>query len=256
MRTILLLSLLLLVSCAPYRVRHDLAYGTGARQTYDYYEPRVDVAGSPRPVLLVVHGGGYVSGDKAWAEAVAERFCPAGYVVVAINYTLADGIPGSTWPAQLRDAQVALEYVRTAGWMRVRRPVVGFGVSAGAHLVAALHLQGDLPRAVLASGPWDFVNASSAQLDGTLRALLGLWSTSPIPPQDRAALSPVNWAHPSGDVLLIHARRDPLTVYQHATSFRAALVAAGARVELVTINSSSHGSAWKDAVLRTLGWLK
>lgn len=254
-RIFILALLLTLAGCTPYRVQHDLAYGPGARQTYDYYEPKVDVAGNPRPALLVIHGGGYVNGDKAWAEKVAEKFCPWGYVVVAINYTLA---PDGTWPVQLDDAKAALTHLRSpaTGWMHIRRPIAGFGVSAGAHLVAALHLQGDLSFAVGASGPWDFVNISNPQLDGTLRALLGLPDGVPIPFTVREDLSPVSWVAPAADMLLIHARRDPLTVYEHAQRFEAALQGVGAEVKLVTVDSSSHGSAWKDAVWATRRWLR
>lgn len=254
---IVLLILLLLAGCTPYRVTHQLPYGPGARQTYDFYEPRVDVAGTPRPVLLAIHGGGYVSGDKSWAEDVAERFCGWGYVVVAINYTLAGG-PGGVWPVQLNDAQAALDHIRSPGssWMRIREPVVGFGVSAGAHLAAALHILRDLPFAIGASGPWDFLAASNAQLDEPLRALLGLPAGAPISDAARADMSPVSWVTPHTNMLLIHAKRDPLTRYEHATRMEESIQMAGGKVELVTIDSDSHGGAWKDATGAMRRWLR
>lgn len=253
-----LLLLVLAAGCTPYRATHNLAYGPGARQTFDYYEPRLDVAGNPRPTLLVAHGGGYVGGDKAWADTVAEKYCPLGYVVVAINYTLADGTSGNAWPAQLNDAKAALAFLQGpgAGWMRIKDPVAGFGVSAGAHLMAALHLQGDLPFAVCAAGPYDFVNVPSPQLDDSLRALLGLSPGDPIPAAGRVVLSPVSWAVPGADMLLIHAKNDPLIPYEMASRMEETLQMAGAKVKLVTIDSSSHGSVWSDAIWATWRWLR
>jgi acetyl esterase/lipase len=255
----LLLLLLIAPGCTPYRVTHNLAYGPGARQTFDFYEPRVNLEGSPRPVLLVAHGGGYVGGDKAWAESVAEKYCLWGYAIMAINYTLADGSPGgTTWPRQLDDARAALAYLQgsDADWMNIRQPVAGLGVSAGAHLIAALHLQGSLPFAVCVSGPYDFINVSSPQLDESLRALLGLAPGEHIPDADRENLSPVSWVVPPADMLLIHDKRDPLTVYEHASRMEETIQMTGGQVKLLTIDSSSHGSVWSDATWATRRWLR
>ena len=253
-----LLALLLITGCTPYRVTHNLPYGPGANQIFDCYEPLVNLDGNPRPALLVVHGGGYIGGDKDWADSVADKYCPFGYVIMAINYTLADGTAGNAWPHQLDDAKAALAYLQgpSAGWMKIRQPIAGLGVSAGAHLVAALHLQGDLPFAVCVSGPYDFVNVPMHPLDDVLRALLGISPGDPIPPQARADISPVSWVVPGADVLMIHATYDLITPYEHATRFEAALQGVGAKSELITVDSDSHGSVWSDAVWATRDWLR
>jgi len=208
-------------------------------------------------VLLVAHGGGYVGGDKSWAKSVAKKYCLLGYAIMAINYTLADGSASAAWPRQLADAKAALAYLQgpDASWMRIKQPVAGLGVSAGAHLVAALHLQGDLPFAVCAAGPYALADVQTPQLDGSIRALLGLATDAPIPMAGRVLLSPNSWAVPGADMLLIHARGDPVAVYEHATRFEETLQMAGAQVKLVTIESDSHGSVWSDAVWTTQRWL-
>lgn len=251
----IILLILLLSGCAqspPYKVQYNLTYGPGSSQTYDFYDPKSNTDG-PRPALLVIHGGGYVGGDKAWAKKVANEFCPRGYVVVAINYTLA---PEGTWPLQLDEAQAALNHMRTSPWMNIREPIAGFGVSAGAHLVAALHLQRDLPLAIGASGPWDLENVSNAALDASIRALLGLPPDIPLTPGDRAVLSATRWVNPKGDMLLIHAKKDTLTVFLHAINFESALRSAGASVLLLAIDDDSHGSAWKYGIWEMDQWLK
>lgn len=257
---VLFLLLIAVAGCTPYRATHNLAYGPGAQQTFDFYEPRVNVAGTPRPALLVVHGGGYVGGDKEWADNVAKKYCPLGFVVMAINYTLADGTAARAWPHQLDDAKAALAYLQgpSGSWMGVRQPVAGLGVSAGAHLVAALHLQGDLPFAVCAAGPYDFASVPNptTALDDALRALLGLAPGAMIPPASLEAISPVSWVTPGADMLLIHAKHDPVVPYEHASRMEETLQMAGAKAKLITIGSDSHGSVWSDAVWETWRWLR
>jgi acetyl esterase/lipase len=253
----LLLVTLLLAGCTPYHATRNLPYGPDANQIYDFYEPRCDVAGDPRPALLVVHGGGYTGGDKSWGEDVAEDFCPLGYVVVSINYTLANNTPANAWPQQLTDATAALDYMLdNAAAMKIKPEIAGLGVSAGAHLVAALHLQEDLPLAICAAGPYDFENVTDPGTDDVLCALLGRPPGSPITPAEKALLSPVNWVTPSADVMLIHAKYDPIASYSHSTLFKAALEGVGAAVERVTLDNNSHGGVWKDAIIDMLRWLR
>lgn len=246
--------LLVLTSCAPYTVREHVPYGPGAQRTYDLYEPVADVQGERRPALLVFHGGGYVGGDKRWGESVARKLCALGWVVASANYSLA---PGSLWSSQLADAQACLDHLRARrGELRIKGPWIALGSSAGAHLAMALHLRGDLAAAVGVSGPYDLEHATNQSLDASLRALLGIEPQDPIPLRDRRALSPVNWARPGADVLLVHGKRDPLTTFEHALRMEAAVQAQPAsRVKLVAVDSSSHGSVWSDALPEIVLWL-
>lgn len=65
-------------------VLRDLSYGEGYRNTYDLYLPANP---SPKALMLFIHGGSWISGEKmdmAWA---AERYAKEGYVTASINYT-------------------------------------------------------------------------------------------------------------------------------------------------------------------------
>ncbi|MBO5893240.1 MAG: alpha/beta hydrolase [Alistipes sp.] len=65
-------------------VLKDLSYGEGYRNTYDLYLPANN---SPKALMLFIHGGSWISGQKedmAWA---AERYAKEGYVTASINYT-------------------------------------------------------------------------------------------------------------------------------------------------------------------------
>ncbi|MFG3756192.1 hypothetical protein ACGE32_28090, partial [Klebsiella pneumoniae] len=45
------------------RIERDIKYGSAERHRLDVFTPET-VGGGPRPVLIFVHGGGFVAGDK------------------------------------------------------------------------------------------------------------------------------------------------------------------------------------------------
>ena len=92
----------------PFEVQQDIAYGPLERQVLDLYLPNDDGKGL-RPAVVVIHGGGWRSGNKQQLRLLAERFAARGYVATAINYRLA---PQWHYPAQLDDCQRAVRWLR------------------------------------------------------------------------------------------------------------------------------------------------
>jgi acetyl esterase/lipase len=92
----------------------------------------------PSPVVLWVHGGGFVFGtpqaDHARCSAYADE---VGAVIVSVDYRLA---PEAPFPAALDDFDAALRWVRaSAGELEVDpESLILAGASAGAGLVASL----------------------------------------------------------------------------------------------------------------------
>ncbi|HEY5351938.1 MAG TPA: alpha/beta hydrolase [Streptosporangiaceae bacterium] len=56
----------------------------------------------PRPVILWVHGGGFISSSSATVRDYAILLAHAGYTVASLDYTLA---PGSRYPVPVRQGQ-------------------------------------------------------------------------------------------------------------------------------------------------------
>lgn len=112
----------------------DVAYGTHERQKLDFWRAE---STRPTPLVFHIHGGGWVTGDKARVAGL-ERYLAAGISVVSINYRyvtqaiLAGVTPPVEWP--LHDAARALQFVRSqaAAWHIDPVRIGATGGSAGA----------------------------------------------------------------------------------------------------------------------------
>jgi acetyl esterase/lipase len=128
------------------RVSDELSAGVIACENVEYARPgaatlRLDVyrpAGEgPFPAVLIVHGGGWESGDRLMERPLAKRLATLGYVAVPVDYRL--GLEGR-FPAALDDLKTAVRWLRThADDHRIeRRRIAAVGGSAGGHLAALL----------------------------------------------------------------------------------------------------------------------
>jgi len=138
---------------ADIRRLDDLPYGPDARQRMDVFLP---AAPQRAPVLLMVHGGAWMVGDKSMSRVIDAKVAhwvgERGYIVVSINYRM---VPDVDVQAQARDVARALAAVqaRAGEWGGDASRVVLMGHSAGAHLVALL--SADPTRAAAeGAGPW------------------------------------------------------------------------------------------------------
>ncbi len=113
----------------------NVAYGKHERQVLDFWQAKSD---TPTPMVLLIHGGGWVNGDKSGYRNGVKRYLDAGVSVVAINYRMvtqadAAGIkPPVQWP--LEDAARALQFVRSKAkeWNLDKTRIGATGGSAGA----------------------------------------------------------------------------------------------------------------------------
>ena len=149
---------------AGVRVERDLAYGPAAAQRLDVYIPE---GAKNAPILVVVHGGAWMLGDKGNSGVVANKakhWLPRGYIVVSPNYRMAR--PPNPLE-QTEDVGRALAFVQAnaASWGGDGTRIVLMGHSSGAHLVTLLAAA---PAVVARSGakPWlGTVSLDSAALD-------------------------------------------------------------------------------------------
>ncbi|HET6810198.1 MAG TPA: alpha/beta hydrolase [Acidimicrobiales bacterium] len=127
------------------KLRNVDYWGDGRRaHRLDIYRPREDCRDAP--VLVYIHGGGWVIGDKREQGLPMMLYLAAqGWVCVTINYRLS---PRATWPDHLVDCKRAVAWVREniAGYGGNPGFVAVSGGSAGGHLAAMVGLTPGLDR--------------------------------------------------------------------------------------------------------------
>jgi len=140
-----------------------VAYGPHHLQQMDFY-PAAPQDSGPRPLIVFVHGGAWVGGDKSDSTGAAKirHYTEAGYHLASINYRL---LPEVDIEDQARDVAAAIgALVANAGPMDIDpQRVVLMGHSAGAHLAA---LVGTDPDYLDANGRWPGDIAGVILLDG------------------------------------------------------------------------------------------
>ncbi len=171
---------------APAPTLSNVPYGKHPRQVLDFYQAK---AGQPAPVLFFIHGGGWMTGDKANPDFLA-KCLENGIAVVSINYRfIPDAAAEKIAPpvkACLDDAARALQFVRSkAGeWHIDRERIGGCGGSAGGCTALWLAFHRDLAEPASA----DPVARESTRL----RCVLAFVPQTTLDPQQMQAWTPNN----------------------------------------------------------------
>lgn len=110
----------------------DLPYGSHPQQRLDVYRP-LEAAGR-LPVIISVHGGGWVYGDKELYQYYTMSLAQRGFATVNFSYRLA---PESKHPAQLEDVNSVFIWARDHAdeYGLDTDRLFAVGDSAGAHLL-------------------------------------------------------------------------------------------------------------------------
>ncbi|WP_341963226.1 alpha/beta hydrolase [Planococcus maritimus] len=120
---------------AHVEVVKDVRYHTSDNAFLDFYYPK-DATG-PLPVILWIHGGGFIGGSKDSRQDYGMTLANAGYLVANINYALA---PTQLYPGPVIQANEALSFLNgTASQYGgdMERIFIG-GDSAGAQIASQL----------------------------------------------------------------------------------------------------------------------
>jgi acetyl esterase len=213
----------------------------------------------PRPVLLWLHGGGFIGGDLRDIEYATSGIAAAGNViVVSLNYRLA---PEHPYPAGLHDVRDALDWIRDhqAELNGDGRIAVG-GQSAGAALAAGACLLArdegrPLPDRQILCYPCldvDQDTESYRLFDGTFLSIApGRWSSAQYFPTGElpATAVPLRAETLEGlpTALILAAGRDPLR--DDARNYAARLQEYGVPVRLVEYADTMHAFLNFPAVL-------
>ncbi len=232
------------------RVTKNIAYdpaGTDSLTALDVYPPRL---GRHHPVVIFIHGGSYVGGDKSTeVGAKPKAFAGEGYVFVAINYRLS---PAVRHPTPIQDVAKAIAWVRhnigRYGGDSTRLFVLGH--SSGASMAALIATN---ERYLKAEG-LDLSSLSGAiLLDGTAYDIPRRFSEDSVEAHRLLAIfgdDPAAWEDGSA---LYHCEKDkgipPFLIFfltaragstQQSQALASALATAGVKVEIKPIQTVGH----------------
>ncbi|HYL50607.1 MAG TPA: alpha/beta hydrolase [Acidimicrobiia bacterium] len=205
------------------------------RHRLDVY--RSSEASEGAPVLLQIHGGGWMIGNKdQQGLPLMYHLAARGWVCVAINYRLS---PRGTWPDHLVDCKRALAWIRThiAEYGGDPGYVVVTGGSAGGHLTAMMGLTANDPqyqpgfedvdtsvRAMIPFyGVYDWTGTAAQRRDEGLRDILQKHIVKrrfEDAPDVYEHASPLFNIHPGAPpALVIHGDLDTLAPVEEARAF-------------------------------------
>ncbi len=206
---------------------------------------------STAPCVIMIHGGGWDSGDRVEIPHFNDWLACEGYAVASVDYRLA---PEHVWPAQRDDVLGALDWLKAhAGELGIDAgKFVLMGRSAGGQIAGAtaytarddsicgmISLYGphDMPFAWSVSRPDDALNS-----ENLMRQYLGGPADKPEHAERYLSASGhlnINPTRPM-PTLLMHGLLDTLVWYRHSERFAASLTEAGHPHVLIELPWAAH----------------
>jgi acetyl esterase/lipase len=144
-------------------VEKDLVYSShGERKLHlDIFQSRIKTL---QPAVVLIHGGGWRSGERIQNNTVAERLAERGYVAVSVEYRLSIE---ALYPSAVYDLKAAIRWLRAnsakEGIDSTKIAVMGF--SAGGQLAALLGTTNEIPKFEGSGGSAGHLSAIQAVVD-------------------------------------------------------------------------------------------
>ena len=213
--------------------------------TLDAFVPE---GAGPFPTCILVHGGGFIRGDKqSYIKPLFEPLSKAGFAWFTINYRLA---PQHRWPACAEDVETAIRWVKAHAKeykVDVSR-IALIGESAGGHLVSWVGTRDKEDTRVAAVVPFYAPHDLELQvkhrnmLGESMTALLGLTELNDDAWKRLHEVSPSSYVHKGmPPFLLIHGDKDPIVPFEQSTRFQKQMKDMGNQCDLITIPDGVHG---------------
>jgi acetyl esterase/lipase len=216
----------------------EFARAGGRRLKLDVYLPEAEApAGTLRPAVMEIHGGGWVIGDKReQGLPLLGHLAANGWVGFNVNYRLS---PAATFPEHLIDLKRALAWIREHADEYGIDPdfIAVTGGSAGGHLTALVGLTANDPEyqpgfedadtsvqaAIPFYGIYDFTDRLKTQVKGFLSMFIEPYVMKAFiadEPEKFAKASPIDLVRPDAPpFFVIHGDRDTLAPLEDARLF-------------------------------------
>ena len=233
---------------------NQVAYGLDPRQSLEIaYRPN-DV--SPTPLILFIHGGSWIGGDKAIMRRYQNQVVDAGYAYVSMNYRFITS--GATYLDMLDDIELTIRFLKdfSSDLNLDTTKMAIVGESAGAHLAMLYAYRNDSPIpiefAMALVPPVDFTDPgylSFGDPDAQLLLANGLMATSLMSPDDILEdgypaswidASPVTHLANAIPTLIGYAGQDELIPMSNIQRFLEASSNINAPIQAILFPNSSH----------------
>ncbi|PSL31227.1 alpha/beta hydrolase [Dyadobacter jiangsuensis] len=203
------------------------------------------------PLVILVHGGGWMNGDKEACNFMKDFLYPQGFNIININYRLANQTD-LHYQEIMDDIDLAISHILTNAdeWLVRKDKYILWGGSAGGHLAmlyAYKYDRNDVVGAVTTLGgptrlddPETLKGARQSDLEGLLPIITGdPWKPGAFAPSYRAA-SPY-YAKTFKPTLLMHGEADVIVPVAQARTMYAHLQELKVPSELITLPNGGHG---------------
>jgi acetyl esterase/lipase len=239
----------------------NLAYGSSPLQALDLSLPAGRT--SATPLVVVVHGGGWVIGDKSELNFLADGLKARGFAVANINYRLAPG-SADNFAMQLDDIGSAIDSVLSSASRHTfnNQKVYLVGHSSGAHIALGYAYTRNGARRVRAvgsiAGPTNlYALALNNPSPGDWRTLLAPIANTPLFPLTDATstryknISPFELATTTAPpTIIFHGDLDWRVPLEQAQSLHARLTTLNVARKLIVYEPGVGHDWWTDAPRR------
>lgn len=192
---------------------NDVPYKTigGRTLSVDIYRPSVD---PEKQVIIMVHGGGWRSGDKSQNKDMAVAMAKRGYAVFSPEYRLS---LEATYPAAVDDLKDLISWIRdnASHWQLDSANIVILGCSSGGQLASLVGLtsKSHINAIVNIDGIMAFKHPESAEGEMAAQWLGGTYEARPQTWEEASPLTHIHAHTPpmlfiNSSIPRFHAGRD------------------------------------------------
>lgn len=248
-----------LLSIAFADIQTDIEYSQ-AKDANLFLDVSLPDGNGPFAAAIIVHGGGWSSGNKQDIEFLFKPLNDANIAAFSVNYRLA---PKNRWPACFDDVRQSIRWVKiNAATFKVdpnRIAIIGY--SAGGQLACLAAVTADKDTAVKAvvglAPPTDLV-LDSLRRGNISTYLMNLFDCNTLDASSLQMIwesSPINHIKPGlPPFLLAHGTADKSVPYQQSLNFKSRLDEMDVKCDIITIKGAGHKiNEWQDF---DSGWIK